>query len=344
MAAHSSRAVVSIDEACLVLFGGPRGTEWAFVDRQQFALPPLATTSRKLRASWPSDAALDCITDELDSRHFCIIDNFLLDDATNLREEILGVQQLLKASELSGGRTGNSDTAYLNSELRGDRIGWFTGEEADLWPRGALPSYLDTLDSLIQKLGARKHPELASIAHRSKAMVACYPGGGSRYRRHFDNSCEGSEGEQCNGRRLTAILYLNDAWAFEDGGELRLYKPFSPAAASAKLAEMREWCEANMHNADAAYVARRVPELKAELRAVSSDDGPPIYDVAPLMNRLVLFYSDYRMPHEVLAAQKERLAVTTWYFDEPEHARARKKDALGVEASESEQFCKLGHS
>ena len=62
------------------------------------------------------------------------------------------------------------------------------------------------------------------------------------------------------------------------------------------------------------------------------------------MNRLVLFYSDYRMPHEVLAAQKERLAVTTWYFDEPEHARARKKDALGVEASESEQFCKLGHS
>ena len=43
--------------------------------------------------------------------------------------------------------------------------------------------------------------------------------------------------------------------------------PFSPAAASAKLAEMREWCEANMHNADAAYVARRVPELKAELRA-----------------------------------------------------------------------------
>jgi len=37
-------------------------------------------------------------------------------------------------------------------------------------------------------------------------------------------------------------------------------------------------------------------------------------DVAPLMNRLVIFWADL-IPHEVLPAHTERYAVTLWYYD-----------------------------
>ena len=36
-------------------------------------------------------------------------------------------------------------------------------------------------------------------------------------------------------------------------------------------------------------------------------------DVAPLANRLVLFWSDARVPHEVLPSHADRYAVSIWY-------------------------------
>lgn len=38
-----------------------------------------------------------------------------------------------------------------------------------------------------------------------QAMVACYPGNGSYYRRHVDNPSG-------DGRVVTCILYLNEEW------------------------------------------------------------------------------------------------------------------------------------
>lgn len=81
-------------------------------------------------------------------------------------------------------------------------------------------------------------------------MVTCYPGNDSCYVRHCDNAIG-------NGRKLTAILYLNGEWAEGDGGELKIY-----------------------HN------------------AISGDKYTII---APLLNRLVLFWSDERCMHEVIS-------------------------------------------
>ena len=200
----------------------------------------------------------------------------------------------LQKSKLAGGRSGGLAT-YSHAAVRGDHVGWFDGEEPGLWPEGTLSRYLTKVDTLVAQLGERV-PELGHVASRSKAMCACYPSGGARYVRHCDNSCDSGEGERCNGRRLTAILYLNEGWAPLDGGELRLFAPFAPRG------------------------------------------RPPLADVQPLADRLVLFYSDYRVPHEVLPAHASRLALTLWYFDKDEwtRARARGDSAAGTDELEQE--------
>ena len=39
------------------------------------------------------------------------------------------------------------------------------------------------------------------------------------------------------------------------------------------------------------------------------------YDIEPIANRLVLFWSDFRCPHEVMPANADRYAVSFWYHD-----------------------------
>ncbi|XP_078728066.1 uncharacterized protein LOC144943992 [Lampetra fluviatilis] len=48
-------------------------------------------------------------------------------------------------------------------------------------------------------------------------------------------------------------------------------------------------------------------------------------DVAPTFDRLLLFWSDRRNPHEVQPAFDTRYAITVWYFDAEERARAKEK-------------------
>jgi hypothetical protein len=60
-------------------------------------------------------------------------------------------------------------------------------------------------------------------------------------------------------------------------------------------------------------------------------------DVAPLGGRLVLFKSDARVPHEVLAAAKPRFAVTLWYFHGEEVAAARRGAPATAEEREAQE-------
>ena len=48
--------------------------------------------------------------------------------------------------------------------------------------------------------------------------MTCYHGGGTRYTRHCDNA-------NGNGRKLTALMYLNPGWRNEHGGALRVFEP-----------------------------------------------------------------------------------------------------------------------
>ena len=54
--------------------------------------------------------------------------------------------------------------------------------------------------------------------------------------------------------------------------------------------------------------------------------------MAPLDGRLLLFWSDSRVPHEVLPTFKDRYAVSVWYSDAAALAAAAAAENGGPEA------------
>jgi hypoxia-inducible factor (prolyl hydroxylase) len=114
---------------------------------------------------------------------------------------------------------------------------------------------------------------------REEVQLTCYPGGGAQYVRHVDNNDTDAAGKRRRGgRHVTAIFYPNLDWREGDGGALRLHVDGGGDAAA------------------------------------GSADASPV-DVSPVGNRLVCFWSDARVPHEVESAYADRYAVSAWYHD-----------------------------
>ncbi|KAG7483960.1 hypothetical protein MATL_G00043770 [Megalops atlanticus] len=55
-----------------------------------------------------------------------------------------------------------------------------------------------------------------------------------------------------------------------------------------------------------------------------------VANIEPLFNRLLIFWSDRRNPHEVRPAYATRYAITVWYFDAKERADAKEKYRLAT--------------
>ena len=146
------------------------------------------------------------------------------------------------------------------------------------------------VDALVRALRERKPTLLGAISARQRPMVARY-GYGDAFARHVDNNCCRGQGELCNGRVLTTVYYMQEPdWDAEtDGGCLRLFGSQQP------LGEPMDTAATPL-----------------------ADDTPARLDVAPLMDRLVLFLSDFRCPHEVLPVRRRevnRFGATIWYWD-----------------------------
>ena len=112
---------------------------------------------------------------------------------------------------------------------------------------------------------------------RSWPMDSVYRGSGSRYTWHVDNH------KHTNGRVLTCVYYLNRGWRKQDGGVLRLM--------------------------------RRPPQRDAQTHTnVPPQPTEILAEVVPVLDTLVLFWSDL-VPHEVLPpTQGERRALSVWYL------------------------------
>ena len=66
------------------------------------------------------------------------------------------------------------------------------------------------------------------------------------------------------------------------------------------------------------------------LFAAGPPTSEPLVDIEPLQDRLVTFWSDSRVPHEVLPSAFPRFAATLWYFDAIEAMRAEGALPLGA--------------
>jgi len=252
---------------------------------------------------WSGGDALAAIADTLRSRNHVVVDGFLgREGGLALRATIAAAWDdgLLQPAKVA--QPGNGLNGQRSDRTRSDHIAWVDHAAEGCGERwSSLAALVTNADTLVHAL-LRTAPDLGSSApagtaqalSRMRPMVSRY-GAGASFARHADNHCGADRrGPHCNGRWLTAVYYANDGWAEADGGCLRLYRPQGEEPSG----------DGETGAADA--------EAEAAAAALAGD---AIADVAPLLDRLLLFFSDFRSPHEVLPAAAPRFATTLWYME-----------------------------
>eukprot|EP00406_Dinophysis_acuminata_P004349 CAMPEP_0179215976 /NCGR_PEP_ID=MMETSP0797-20121207/3139_1 /TAXON_ID=47934 /ORGANISM="Dinophysis acuminata, Strain DAEP01" /LENGTH=726 /DNA_ID=CAMNT_0020922117 /DNA_START=5 /DNA_END=2182 /DNA_ORIENTATION=- len=124
-------------------------------------------------------------------------------------------QDTRRSADASEGREGAPECSVRTSSTADAAAATVAARDA--------PFYRD-LDVLLAKLVELRNEldgTLGFGSTRVSIMLAHYPGGGAHYARHRDALPE----HRGKGRRLTAVYYLNPAWAPADGGCLRAYFP-----------------------------------------------------------------------------------------------------------------------
>ena len=154
--------------------------------------------------------------------------------------------------------------------------------------RLVFPTYGQLLDRV---------PEFGKVELlRDRAMATCYPGNGARYVRHIDNVSGANRS-----RVLTCVLYLNDGWVSSDGGGIRVFLRLPPPSPGPEAGTTA------VTGSSESFAQRPREEQR---------------DIGPLLDRLVMFWSDARVPHEVLPTAVDRYALSFWYHNGRELAKA----------------------
>lgn len=138
--------------------------------------------------------------------------NFL--PATRWRELAAEAQQLWEQAAFHKAGIGGVSNGHVQAEIRGDDTLWLDPQRTPT----ACEFVASELEVLRRALNASTYLGLFEF----EGHLARYPAGAG-YQRHLDQL----RGTQS--RRVSVVVYLNEAWRAADGGELYLYPRQQPA-------------------------------------------------------------------------------------------------------------------
>ena len=211
---------------------------------------------------------LDELAATLVAHGFALCPDFL--SHRELRALALDCQGEWLSGALAPAHVGRGASRELRRDIRGDSIRWLEKGE----PSMARREVLARLERLRVAMNRRAFLGLFDL----ECHYAVYPVG-ARYERHLDTFRDVSH------RVVSWVLYLNEDWSEEDGGELRVYVP--------------------SNGAPAPHSYFNVPAI-----------GDAYFDVPPVGGSLVTFLSA-EFEHEVLPARRERASLTGWFRTRP---------------------------
>jgi hypoxia-inducible factor (prolyl hydroxylase) len=143
---------------------------------------------------------------------WAVCDHFLGD--THCSYTYREVERLYERGLFSAGQLMDRKDNSQLQDIRSDQIYWFDGSDERARDSVTVRLLISMIDSVIVHFRERIDK---TISGRSRAMIACYPGNGTRYVKHVDNPVR-------DGRCITSIYYCNEDWKLaEHGGTLRLY-------------------------------------------------------------------------------------------------------------------------
>lgn len=156
---------------------------------------------------------LEPLVDQIANHGFCVIDNFL-DDAV-IRTLAKETESLKLADAMTEAGVGREHLA-INKAIRGDSIYWLNEDNATV----AQQSYFQQMEHLRSSLNQHLYLGLFGL----ESHLAIYPAG-TFYKKHLDcfSSNDPNDSQRQSQRKISCIVYLNQNWKNEDGGQLRLY-------------------------------------------------------------------------------------------------------------------------
>jgi SM-20-related protein len=110
--------------------------------------------------------------------------------------------------ELKAAEIGRAQSQELAPQIRGDAIAWLDANNTEPSEQSAL-HFLDALKSALNE-------NLYLSLDHAEAHFALYPPGG-HYRKHLDRH------RDTDARVISIVLYLNETWQSEWGGQLKIY-------------------------------------------------------------------------------------------------------------------------
>ena len=154
--------------------------------------------------STPLQTTISSIVERIAEEGYAVIENFL--SQQEVEALVLQAQSLQNAGEMHKATTGVAKVE--NATRRGDFIHWIEECQASK----AEMFYLGAMAELQQAINQAFFLGLFEL----ESHFAIYPPGAG-YQKHLDQFIGKEE------RKVSCILYLNDNWHSDDGGQLRMY-------------------------------------------------------------------------------------------------------------------------